>query len=90
MLFSIFNFILLFYNFVDYVICLQILAWRMVYGSCRPVLWLEKLLSHHGGIVTARSVGKLRHYGVDKILPGLGGQVCVEVSEVIFSYNKTI
>ena len=85
MLFSIFKFILLFYNFVDYVICLQILARRMVYGSCRPVLSLEKLFSHHGGIDTARSVGRLRHHGVEKILPGLGGQVCEKVLEVIFS-----
>ena len=80
MLFYIFKFILLFYNFVDYVICLQILAWRMVSGSCRPVLALEKLLSHHGGIDSARSVGRLRHHGVEKIWPGLGGQVSAEVS----------
>ena len=47
----------------------------MVSGSCRPVLALERLLSHHGGRDTARTVARLRHHGVEKIRPGLGGQV---------------
>ena len=47
----------------------------MVPGSCRPVLALERLLSHHGSLDTSRSVARLRHHGVEKIRPGLGSQV---------------
>ena len=47
----------------------------MVSGSCRPVLALERLLSHHGGVDKARSVARLHHHGGERIRPGLGGQV---------------
>ena len=54
---------------------LEVAAERMVSGSCRPVLSLERMLSRHGGHENARSVARLHCQVTERFRPGFGGHV---------------